>query len=98
MAKEAADKKNVKARRPSAQKRDLQSEKRRLRNRAYKSRVRTAVRGLDDAIAKGDAAQIQEQLNAAYSMMDKCVKYGVFKLNKASRTKARLAARAAAKN
>ncbi|MEI8365339.1 MAG: 30S ribosomal protein S20 [Parachlamydiaceae bacterium] len=97
MAKEAADKKSVKVRRPSAQKRDLQSEKRRLRNRAFKSRVRTAMRGLEEALPKDDAAQTQERLSAVYSLMDKGVKQGVYKINKASRTKARLAARVAKK-
>lgn len=95
MAKEAA--KKTKARRPTPLKRDMQAEKRRLRNKAFKSSVRTAVRHFDESIAKGDAASIQEQLAAVYSMMDKGVKRGVYKLNKASRTKARLAARAFAK-
>ena len=98
MAKESEKKDAPKVRRPSAQKRDLQSEKKRLRNRSFKSRVRTAVRGLEDAIPQGDAAKIQENLSAVYSLMDKGVKLGVFKRNKASRSKARLAARAVATN
>ena len=97
MAKEADKKKTVKTRRPTAEKRDLQSEKRRMRNRAFKSRVRTVTRSFDEVLSKGDAAQIQENLSLVYSMMDKGVKQGVYKANKASRTKARLAARAAAK-
>lgn len=97
MAKEADKKKDVKARRPSAQKRDMQAEKRRLRNREHKSRVRTAVRQFDESLVKGDDAVIQEKLNAVYSLMDKGVKGGVFKPNKASRTKSRLAARAVSK-
>ena len=95
MAKEAA--KKTKARRPTPLKRDMQSEKRRLRNKAFKSSVKTALRHFDESLPKGDEALIQEQLAAVYSMMDKGVKRGVYKLNKASRTKARLAARAAAK-
>ena len=95
MAKEAAKKTKVK--RPTPLKRDEQSEKRRLRNRAFKSSVRTAIRSFDESVTKGDKASIQEELNAVYSIMDKGVKLGVFKLNKASRTKARLAARSVAK-
>lgn len=96
MAKKEAEK-TTKARRPSPLKRDLQSEKRRLRNKSFKSSVRTAIRRFDETLTQGNGAQIQEQLNAVYSIMDKGVKTGVFKLNKASRTKARLAARAAVK-
>lgn len=94
MAKEAE---NKKVKRPTAAKRDLQNEKRRLNNRIYKSRVKTAVRAFQDSIGKGDAEATQTKLNEVYSLLDKCVKKGVFKLNKASRTKSRLAARAVAK-
>jgi len=97
MAKEADKKATVKTRRPSAQKRDLQAEKRRLRNREHKSRVRTAVRHFDESLTKGDDEAIQKKLNEVYSLMDKGVKSGVFKPNKASRTKSRLAARAVSK-
>lgn len=95
MAKESKKKEGGPTRRPSAQKRDQQSEKRRMRNRIFKSRVRTAVRYFDEAVSKRDG-NVQEQLSAVYSLMDKGVKQGVFKQNKASRTKARLAARAVA--
>ncbi len=94
--KEKEEKTKAKTKRPTAQKRDLQNSKRRARNRQYKSQVRTTLRALDETLAKGDAKISQASLNEAYSVLDKCVKAGVFKLNKASRTKARLAARAAA--
>lgn len=95
MAKKEEEIKKVK--RSTALKRDDQSEKRRLKNRSYKSSVRTAIRHFEDALPKGDASAIEKSLSDVYSMMDKGVKTGVFKLNKASRTKARLAARAASK-
>lgn len=95
MAKEPE--KKVKVKRPTPLKRDLQNERHRLRNKAFKSSVRTAVRAFDEALPKGDTAIIQENLNSIYSLMDKGVKRGVFKLNKASRTKMRLAARAVTK-
>lgn len=94
MAKEETVK--AKEKRPTPLKRDLQNEKRRLRNKSFRSTVRTAVRQLDEAIPKGDQAAVKQQLDAVYSLMDKGVKRGVYKLNKASRTKSRLAARVAA--
>lgn len=97
MAKEKADSKKGPERQPSAKKRDLQAEKNRLRNREFKSRVRTAIRQLEESIPKGDTSQVHTCLKHVYSLMDKGVKTGVFKVNKASRTKARMAARAAAK-
>lgn len=95
MAKEPVIKAKVKS--PTPLKRDIQNEKRRLRNKAFKSSLRTAVRQFEEALPKGEDAAIKEYLNNVYSMMDKGVKRGIYKLNKASRTKSRLAARAVAK-
>jgi len=93
MAKEGETKK--KAKRPTAQKRDIQNEKKRLANRIFKSQVRTAIRNFEDAVAKKDEGQIKDTLSTVYGLMDKGVKRGIYKLNKASRTKSRLAAKAA---
>lgn len=93
MAKEAPKK----VKRPTALKRDLQNEKKRLINKIYKSRSRTAIRHFEDSVAKGDQVKANEQLKEIYSILDKCVKTGVYKINKASRTKSRLAARVTAK-
>lgn len=90
-----AKKEEKKVKRPTALKRDIQSEKKRLRNRQYKSSVRTAIRSLDDVISQGDKAKAQTHLNEVYSILDKGVKKGIIKSNQASRTKSRLAARAA---
>lgn len=93
-AEKKAEKKEGKAKRPSAQKRDLQNEKRRLRNRSHKSSVQTAIRGLGDSLSKKESIEvIQTKLNAIYSLMDKGVKKGVFKPQKAARTKSRLVSR-----
>lgn len=86
--------KDKKERRPSALKRDLQGEKRRLQNKSFKATVNTALRSLQDAISKGDKAIVKEKLSAIYSLMDKGVKTNVFKQNKAGRIKARLTKRA----
>lgn len=91
MAKET--KKKEKARIPTPLKREKQAEKRNLRNRAFKSKVRTTIRKFEAAVAgQGDA---NESLKDVYSLMDKGVKKGIFPANKASRTKARMAARIA---
>lgn len=95
MAKEKAEEKKVK--RPTALKRDMQAEKRRLRNRSFKSQIRTVVRHFEEVLPKGDDALISEKLKEVYSIMDKGVQKGILKLNKASRTKSRLAARAVSK-
>ena len=83
-----------KKKRPTAEKRVLQSEKKRLRNRACRGTINTGVRSFEDALKKGDKEEIKLQLSAVYSLMDKATKKGVFKQNKADRTKARLTARA----
>lgn len=93
MANEGKEGKKPKERRPKALKRDLQNEKHRLRNKAFKSNVRTVVRRFEEISAKGDATATKESLNEVYSIMDKAVKRGIFKLNKASRLKARMTAR-----
>ena len=87
MAKEKEDKKKVK--RPTAKKRDMQHEKRRVQNKSFRARVLTAVRSLETSIAQKESA-LDDKLGAVYSLMDKGVKTGVYTLNKASRVKARL--------
>lgn len=91
----AKEEKETKVKRPTAKKRDIQNEKRRLRNRAFKASVRTAIRKYETSLSSKDKTSIQDALSCVYSHMDKGVKNGVFKLNKANRTKARLAARLA---
>lgn len=86
----AEEDKKVKQRRPQAIKRDIQSEKRRLRNRSYKSRASTTIRSLHAALEAGDQKMTKEQLSAVYSIMDKGVKAGIVKKNRANRVKARL--------
>lgn len=77
-------------------KRDLQSEKRRLRNRSYRASVLTAVRSLESSLSHKEGPEaIKSKLNALYSLMDKGVKRGVYNAQKAARTKSRLTARCA---
>lgn len=90
----ASKKKDENQRQPSALKRDIQSEKRRQRNRAYRSGVLTAIRSFEVSIEQKEAPEsVSEKLNNVYSLMDRGVKKGIYKSNKAARTKSRLTAR-----
>lgn len=93
MAKEGEAKKQPRT--PQAQKRQIQNEKKRLANRTFKSQVRTAVRRFEEAVTKKETNEIKDALSSVYGLMDKGVKLGIFKLNKAARTKSRMAAKAA---
>ena len=88
-----AKKDKEKKRKPTALKRDEQSIKRNQRNRSFKSKVTTALRSLEDTLSKKDAASVKTKLNEIYSLMDKGVKKGIYKSNKAGRVKSRLHAR-----
>jgi small subunit ribosomal protein S20 len=80
----------------SAEKRIRQNIKQRERNRAHRSRLRTAVKKLRTVIASGDAAQAQEILPGTLSVIDATAQKKVIHVNAASRTKSRLSAQVAA--
>lgn len=82
--------KGKKERRPSALKRDEQSLKRNVRNRSFKAKVSTAVTSFKDSVSKKDSPTAKTKLNEIYSLMDKGVKKGILKMNKANRVKSRL--------
>lgn len=91
-----AEKKETKTRKPSALKRDIQGEKRRMRNKSYRASVLTSIRALESSLNQKESLEtIKTRLNAIYSLMDKGVKRGVYKPQKAARTKSRLTARCA---
>ena len=76
---------------PTPKKRAKQAEKKNLRNRTFKAAVRTATRKIEEATAeKGDTGSL---LSSLYSLMDKGVKKGILTINKARRTKSRVASR-----
>ena len=62
-------------------------------NRANRSRVRTSLRELREALTKGDVKAANEQYRATVSTLDKSVQKGVFHKNTVSRYKSRLNAR-----
>lgn len=72
-----------KKKRPTADKRLLQDAKKRLQNRIFKSRVRTATRTFEEG-------KSNETLSPLISLLDKGVKRGVYKPNKAARLKSKL--------
>lgn len=77
----------------SARKRIRQTEKRTARNRARKSRVRTFLRKVEQAISGGDKAAAQEALRVAQPELQRAAGKGVFHANTVSRKLSRLSAR-----
>ncbi len=77
----------------SAEKAARQAVKHRNRNVALRSRQRSALRGANEAIASGDKTKATAAVRAAASSVDSLVNKGLVHKNKASRHKARLAAR-----
>ena len=83
----------------SAKKRIKINERNRLRNRFYKSSVRTLIKVFfkDLEVYKisqspEDKEKLQKRLSSVYSLIDKGTKKNVFHKNAASRKKAKLAA------
>ena len=87
MAKEGKQK----TKRPTALKRDTQNLKRRLINKTFKSRIRTAMRSFESALEAKNNEEALDKLNGVYSVMDQAAKRGIYKRNKADRLKARAA-------
>lgn len=76
----------------SQKKRILTNEKRRQRNQAVKSELKTYVRKTREAVAAGDAELAQTNLHAASRKLDKAVSKGVIHKNQAAQRKSKLAA------
>ncbi|MGC2448405.1 MAG: 30S ribosomal protein S20 [Candidatus Sulfotelmatobacter sp.] len=74
----------------SAQKRARQTESRTTRNRANTSSLRTQLRDLREAIAKGDKAAAEQMYRKTVSALDKAIQKGTLHENTASRYKSRL--------
>ncbi len=79
-----------------AAKRVRQNEKRRLRNRAKSSAMKSSMKRVEGAIAAGDAAAVKLALDEAYSRIDKAARNKVIHPNTAARRKALIARHAAA--
>lgn len=75
----------------SAIKRTRQNEVRRIRNKIYKTKVRTAVKGVSAAVNEKSAEKAQENLRKAVSLLHKTASKGVIHRGKAARKISRLA-------
>ena len=78
---------------PQAKKRARQIERRTAVNKARKSRIRTYLRAVEEAIASGDKAAATASLCAAQPELMRGVTKGIFHKNTASRKVSRLASR-----
>jgi small subunit ribosomal protein S20 len=72
-------------------KRNRTNEERRLRNKAVKSELKTAVRRVREASAAGEPDKAAELLRAASRKLDKAVSKGVIHKNQAANRKSALA-------
>ena len=77
-------------------KRNATNEKRRMRNKAVKSSLKTAVRSFREAAASGDKDGAVTALRTASRKLDKAVSKGVIHKNQAANRKSAIAKKAAA--
>jgi small subunit ribosomal protein S20 len=78
---------------PQAKKRARQNARRLEVNKARRSRIRTYLRAVEEAIASGDKDSAAAALKAAQPELMRGVTKGVYHKNTASRKMSRLAAR-----
>ncbi|MDQ1697038.1 MAG: small subunit ribosomal protein [Frankiaceae bacterium] len=71
-----------------------QNERRRVRNKAVKSELKTAVRRFREASAAGDAEATSTAFRAASRLLDKAASKGVIHKNQAANRKSAMAHRA----
>jgi small subunit ribosomal protein S20 len=77
----------------SARKRIRQTEKRTIRNRARRSRVRNFIRKVEQAIAAADKSSAADAFKAAQPELQRAATKGVFHPNLVARKLSRLSAR-----
>jgi len=77
----------------SAVKRNLQNQKRRLRNRTVKTRIKGIVKKIGFLGKESDANTVADELNTAKSTIDKAAKKGVLHPRTAARKISRLSKR-----
>jgi small subunit ribosomal protein S20 len=77
----------------SALKRARQTETRTARNRMNRSRLRTQLRQLKEALGGSNKEQAEKVYRETVSALDKAIQKGVLHENTASRYKSRLSAR-----
>ena len=77
----------------SAEKRIRVAERRRQRNKPFRTAARSSVRRAEMAIADGDETMATSAVAAAVSMLDRVASKGVIHRNNAARRKSRLMAK-----
>ena len=77
----------------SAEKAARQADKHRQRNVTLRSRMRTAIRRIVDAVAAGKKEEAQTSYKVAVPLIDTLVNKKIIHRNQADRHKSRLAAR-----
>ncbi|MCT4592086.1 MAG: 30S ribosomal protein S20 [Candidatus Gracilibacteria bacterium] len=75
----------------SAKKRMRQNEKRRVRNHAYSSMMRSLVKNVLKYAKGGEKEKAENVFSNAQSAIDKCAKKNIIHKNKAAREKAKIA-------
>lgn len=78
---------------PQSKKRARQAERRTAANTARRSRIRTFLRRVEEAIASGNGEKAADALKAAQPELMRGVTKGVYHQNTASRKMSRLSAR-----
>ncbi|HAP56981.1 MAG: 30S ribosomal protein S20 [Sphaerochaeta sp.] len=77
----------------SAEKRERQNSVRRMRNRAAKSTMRTAIKKFEAAVASDDKDTAASALALSLKLLDTTASKGIIHQNTASRKKSRLQAK-----
>ena len=78
---------------PQAKKRARQTERRTAVNKARRSRIRTFLRSVEEAITSGDSAAAKDALKSAQPELMRGVSKGVMHKNTAARKMSRLSSR-----
>lgn len=78
----------------SAIKRVKIAERNRVKNRTWKSKIRTEQNKLEDALKAATVKELDGKLTGLYAVIDKAVSKGVLHRNTAARKKSRLAKKA----
>lgn len=74
----------------SAKKALRQSQKRKIRNTAYKQKAKSLLKEAKALVGQEKVAEAKKSLSAIYKALDKAAKAGVIKKNTASRKKSRI--------
>ncbi|GLI53335.1 30S ribosomal protein S20 [Thermodesulfovibrio yellowstonii] len=90
----ATKRSTVKKRSKSVLKRIRQDVKRRLRNQAWKTKIKTCIKKVEETIAQNNKDSIQAVLNEAIKVISKAASKGIIHKNTASRKISRLTKKA----